>query len=195
MRARRAPAVGESVRAPSRILAQLASALLTRGVAAKAFGDMARLALVVEAAKSATFRNGRINYSRVAARTGLPRRVVRRLLLFEIDSRLAAYETPLYKVKSGWLTDRRYLDRRGRPVPLKMTGANPSFASLVREYGGNLPYRAVFEELKHLGVVTRDADGLCSLRHKAGKSPKRAQRSGVRVEPRQSPRAPRRGGR
>ena len=127
---------------------------------------MARLALVVEAAKSATFKNGKINYSRVAARTGLTRNVVRRLLLFETDSRLAAYGTPLYRVKNGWLTDRRYLDRQGRPVRLKMTGANASFASLVCEYGGDLPHRAVFDELKRLGVVTRDADGLCSIRRR-----------------------------
>jgi len=57
------------------------------------------------------------------------------------------------RVISGWMSDHQFLDRRGRPQRLPITGKKVSFASLVRKFGGDVPHRAVLEELRRIHVV------------------------------------------
>src|SRR5215469_16828936 len=62
------------------LITQLAFVLLPRGMTPKRFGELARSAFVHAAADMSRLRNGRVNYSRVAAQTGLSRADVGRLL-------------------------------------------------------------------------------------------------------------------
>src|SRR5262249_12584304 len=108
-------------------LLELVSDCLANGVTAPTFCDIDRLAFAGAAATSAKFRNGRINYSRVAAQTGLQRAEVRRLLLTDFNNRVVFDRSALNRVVLAWLTDPRYVDPNGYPVHLKFTGTKPSF--------------------------------------------------------------------
>jgi hypothetical protein len=58
------------------------------------------------------------------------------------------------------MSDNRFLDNRGRPLRLPISGARVSFTSLVKEFGGDVPHRAVLEELRRLRVVRQFGETL-----------------------------------
>jgi hypothetical protein len=135
------------------LLTELARALLLRGMTAVAFTELARRAFVSAAAVTATFANGKANCSRIAARTGLSRAEVRKLLGSDTLDLARLYPAPLDQVIGGWCNDRQFTDRAGRPKSLKISGPGSSFAALTRMYAGDLPHRAVLEELRAMGAV------------------------------------------
>lgn len=137
-----------------RLLTELAVVLLQAGITPKHFGELAKQAFVQAAGTLSKFRNGKINRSRVAVMTGLSRVEVKRLLSGQSSmSPVPAQQSRGERVISGWMSDRRFLDARGRPQRLPIAGARVSFKSLVREFGGDVPHRAVLEELRRLRVV------------------------------------------
>jgi hypothetical protein len=144
------------------LLSELALVLLPRGMTPKRFSELARCAFVQAAADIARMRNGRVNHSRVAALTGLTRADVKRLLNrngFESQGGKAAVE----RVIHGWRTDGEFAVYPGRAKPLRIVGRRGSFARLVKKYGGDVPHRAVLEELRRLGAV-HDSLGTVQLR-------------------------------
>lgn len=137
------------------LLTALAGVLLQSGITPKHFGELANQAFVGAAATFSKFRNGAVNRSRVAVITGLSRTEVRRLLMEQPSSRRL---TPIKqnraeRVVSGWISDRKFLDGQGRPHRLPVAGSRVSFSSLVKKYGGDVPHRAVLDELRRLGLV------------------------------------------
>lgn len=135
------------------LLTELAFALLPRGMTPRRFAELARFAFVRAATEMSRLRNGRVNYSRVAAQTGLSRADVKRLLESEVDFHRIAH-APMERVVNGWRTDRLFAYRPGRPKGLRIAGPRASFASLVRKYGGDVPHRAVLDELRRIDAVT-----------------------------------------
>jgi Family of unknown function (DUF6502) len=140
------------------LLTELAFALLPRGMTPRKFSELARFAFVQAATERSRLRNGRVNYSRVAAQTGLSRADVKRLLKSEdVDFRRIAH-APMERVVNGWRTDALYAYRRGRPRSLRISGSGGSFESLVRKYGRDVPHRAVLEELRRIHAVADDGE-------------------------------------
>jgi hypothetical protein len=143
------------------LLTELAVVLLQVGITPKNFGELAKHAFVEAAGTLSKFRNGKINRSRVAVMTGLSRVEVKRLLSKQPSiSSTPAQQSRGERVISGWMSDHRFLDARGRPQRLPVTGARGSFASLVRKFGGDVPHRAVLEELRRLRVVRQIGNSL-----------------------------------
>jgi len=139
------------------LLAELAVVLLQVGLTPKHFAELAKLAFVEAAGTLSQFRNGKINRSRVAVMTGLSRSEVKRILSGKslIARQIPAQQSRGERVLAGWMTDERYLDRSGHPLRIPISGARVSFASLVKQFGGDVPHRAVLEELRRLHVVTQ----------------------------------------
>ena len=129
--------------------------LLQAGITPKHFGELAKQAFVEAAGTLSKFRNGKINRSRVAVMTGLSRAEVKRLLSGRLSmmASIPAQQSRGERVISGWMSDHRFLDGRGRPQRLPIAGTRVSFTSLVRKFGGDVPHRAVLEELRRLRVV------------------------------------------
>lgn len=142
------------------LLTELAFVLLPRGLTPKRFSELARSAFVQAAADMSKLRNGKVNYSRVAAQTGLSRADVKRLLTSNMFDSVRADETPLSRVVSGWRTDRKFADKDGSPKRLRISGTRASFTGLVKKYGGDVPYRAVLDELRRIGAVSADEDNV-----------------------------------
>lgn len=66
----------------------------------------------------------------------------------------------------GWFADARYVDAAGKPRALPMTGP-ASFDELVRKYSGDIPRRAVLDELLAGGMaeVTQSGTVTALRRH------------------------------
>lgn len=138
------------------LLAELALALLPRGMTPRRFGELARFAFVRAATEMSRLRNGRVNYSRVAAQTGLSRADVKRLLKNDVFDSHRIAQAPMERVVNGWRSDRHFAYRAGQPKGLRVAGTRGSFASLVRKYGGDVPHRAVLDELRRIDAITDD---------------------------------------
>jgi hypothetical protein len=142
-------------------LTALASLLVQHGVTTKQFGELSRWAFAKAAANTSRLKNGKINRSRIAAKTGLSRADVGRLLRGS-QTFLRAPCTPLAQVLDGWREDSRFTDRSGRPRSLPITGRGASFATLAANYAKDIPHRAVLEELLGMGAV-REKNGVVTI--------------------------------
>ncbi|MFO1402360.1 MAG: DUF6502 family protein [Steroidobacteraceae bacterium] len=148
-----------SVRTLMRPVARL---MLRSGVTWKQFADAAR-AVFVDVASSEFGKRGRpTNVSRLAILTGISRRDVRRIREQNADESAptsAVYVSPAGRVLSAWHQDADYLDAAGQPRVLPIEGPAPSFESLMREHGGDVPATALLKELLAVRAAERGADG------------------------------------
>lgn len=132
------------------MLMPMAGILLRAGVGAGEFSDLCRHAFVQVAANQLASPRRRRNVSRIAVATGLTRQEVARLLKSDI-AMIRRYPRHLHRanrVLAGWYGDPRYALRSGLPKPLDVRGAGITFYGLVRKYGGDVPPRAVLDELR-----------------------------------------------
>lgn len=147
-------------------LRPLARVLLRSGLNYKQFSEAAKCAFLEEAAGERDRRGNRANVSRIAVRTGLSRKEVRRM----IDARVLQQPTgdivrhiqsTSYAARTlqFWYSDARFLDASGRPTDLMFTGDDASFSSLVRVVGGDVPPGAIRAELLAAGSVVETATG------------------------------------
>jgi len=144
----------------------LARILLRSGVSYRQFADVAKRAFVYESFAAKDSRGRPINTSRVAVRTGLSRKEVRKLL--ETSGELVGsssgmtlnHSGPPAKVLHAWHMDRRFLSDAGTPLDLPFDSGAPCFCDLVRAVAGDVPPGAVRAELKRAGAIVETENGL-----------------------------------
>lgn len=139
--------------------------VLRYGLSYPEFNQMARKLYVDIAMQEAEFRiprRKRQYKSRVACLTGLSRKEVLRLAV----AGRAADETQLHssnraaRVLDAWLKQARYRDAQGKPLvlPFRAASGQRSFSELVRDHSGDIPPRAILDELLHAGACVADND-------------------------------------
>ncbi|MFO7706818.1 MAG: DUF6502 family protein [Desulfobacterales bacterium] len=143
--------------AVGRILKPLVRILLRNGISYGTFAEMAKREFVEVAAREFGVEGRKQSVSRVAVITGLTRKEVRRLAdrRRPADRASADRYHRASRVVAGWRRDANFQDRRGAPAPLPVLGPGKSFQELVRRHGGDVPYRAVLDELLADGSVVK----------------------------------------
>jgi len=146
------------------LLRPLCRLLLRHSVSFSAFADIAKRVYVDVALKDFSLPGKKPTTSRVAVLSGLTRKEVHRLLAEPVVDGAEGFEryNRATRVLTGWARDADFLDRRGRPRPLEPDG-EASFAALVRRYSGDMPARAVLDELVRVGAVERLEDARLQL--------------------------------
>jgi hypothetical protein len=143
-------------------LKPLVHVLLRCGISWREFADLAKTTYV-EVATSDFGKRGRpTNVSRTAVLTGLARREVRkqRESLSGAPKTLPGYVTKASLVLSAWHLEPQFLDKAGRPAPLRMTGKGRSFAALLARCGGSdVRATTLIKELISAGAVRKRRDG------------------------------------
>ncbi len=103
--------------------------------------------------------------SRVSILSGLSRKEVQRVLnlpLLGVDEPLEHYNRAA-RVIAGWVRDPDFLDSTRNPKTLAPQDGATSFAELVRRYSGDVPARAMLNELLRVEAVEQLADGAIRL--------------------------------
>ena len=141
--------------AVARILRPLIRILLRNGVSYGTFADIAKNQFVEVARKEFAIEGRKQTISRLAVVTGLTRKEVHRTLRqSRPDDRSS---TDRYnraaRVIAGWRRDKDFLSPRGSPLALPVSGPGNTFQELVRRYSGDIPHRAVLDELAAEGTV------------------------------------------
>ncbi len=154
-------------RAVLRVLRALVRVLIRHDVALPAFVDLAKRAYVDAAMTDFAIPGRKPSVSRAALLTGLTRKDVQRLVdTADGASALSADAPPdnrAARVVAGWVRDAAFQQDDGEPRPLRFDGEEPSFSTLVRRYSGDMPPRAVLDELLRVGSVQRTDDGRLAL--------------------------------
>jgi len=146
------------------VLRPLVRILLRNGVAYGAFAELARRVYAEVAEREFALAGRKQTVSRISTLTGLTRKEVTRIQSEEGPSQAdnERYNRPA-RVISGWVREKRYHDRRGRPAELQMEGDARSFSALVREFSGDIPPRAMADELARVGAIEIMPDGKVRL--------------------------------
>jgi hypothetical protein len=139
--------------------------MLRHGLSAYDFSRIANIAFVQAAGDILREQGKPASFSRVSAITGLHRHVVSDIVNspdpygpaepIEKDYR----QNRLARVLTGWYESPRYTDEDGRPMLLPAEGPPPSFASLVREFSGDIYPGIILDELLEVGVIEVREDG------------------------------------
>jgi hypothetical protein len=152
-----------------RILRSLVRILLRYGMPYDGFAELAKRVYVDVAKSDYPLPNRKQSISRISTLTGIYRREVSRLLeLPDIDdSEITGKHNRAERVIGGWLHDSDYSDAEGRPLDLTIEGDEPSFTHLVRKYSGDIPVRAILDELLRVGAVEMSEAGRVHLLSRA----------------------------
>ena len=151
--------------AVTRLLKPLARILLRHNVSFLTFSDLAKRVFVEVAEETFPPQGRKQSDSRIAMLTGLSRKEVLRVkrLPHPSDDEAMAQQERSTRVISGWTRDPRFLDAEGDPLPLHFDGQEGSFCDLARRYSGDIPPRAVLDELFRVGLAERQEDGSIRL--------------------------------
>lgn len=149
------------------LLRPLFRLLLRHQVSFGAFEELAKRVYVEVALNDFGIPGKKPSISRASILSGLTRKEVQRLLSTSDGmSNSRALDSERYnraaRVLTGWVRDSQYLDAKGQPKALSVDG-DDGFAALVRRHSGDMPARAVLDELERVGAVHRRDDGLIEL--------------------------------
>lgn len=147
-----------------RLLRPLVRILLNRGVPYNMFAEIARWAYVDVAAREFGIPGRKQTDSRVSVLTGLTRKEVARIKGLEKPEDRAAelsYNRAA-RVMSAWIREYPLEGTASGAAPLPIEGRR-SFSDLVRRHSGDMPVRAVIDELVRIGAVRVRESGEAEL--------------------------------
>lgn len=165
------PRVGQALTAAvERVLRPLFRILLRNHMSFKAFVDIAKHTYVDVAADEFGIPGKKTSVSRVALLSGLTRKEVQRLLDAPAvdDAEAGERYNRAARVVAGWIRDPEFSDANGNPKVLALQdGGSANFAALARRFSGDIPFRAVLDELLRVGVVEKINDETVRLKTRA----------------------------
>ena len=143
----------------ARLLRPLFRVLLRHSMSFVAFEALAKRVYVEVAMKDFGIEGKKPTISRASILSGLTRKEVQRLLS---ERHAAAPEegeqyNRAARVLTGWVRDADFTDPRAGPRKLPVDG-QWGFAELVRRYSGDMPARAILDELVRVGAVRQHED-------------------------------------
>ena len=148
----------------ARILRPLARLMIANGITLPTAVEMLKEAYVDVASRDFPLGDAPATDTRVSLLTGVHRKDVKRLRAGVRRAGAAPTESlnVLSEVVTRWATDRRYLDRDGRPKPLPRVAAGNrlTFDSLAYGISSDLKPRPILDELLRLGVVSEEGERL-----------------------------------
>ena len=138
-----------------RLLRPLVRLLLRHGISYGAFADLAKAVYVDVADKEFSVEGKKQTASRISIVTGLSRKEVARVQAIETreDEAVMQQYNRAARVISGWVRDQQFHKQENEPADLMLEGDDKSFASLVKIYSGDMPSRAILDELLRVKAV------------------------------------------
>lgn len=148
-----------------RVLTPLVRILLRNGISFGTFAEIAREVFTRVAVQEFDIQGRKQSISRVAVITGLTRKAVKEAMEqpAEKDDDIDENYNRAARVIAGWRRDPEFQKPDGEPACLPFHGNSASFSALVKRYSGDVPARAVLDELKRIQAVAQADDGVVEL--------------------------------
>ena len=148
-----------------KLLRPLVRILLRNGVSYSSFADLAKWVYVDVAMREFGVEGRKQSVSRVSIITGLSRKEVARVRQLPKPDDRASSESynRAARVIAGWRRDPDFCDGHGEPAVLPMADEGISFSELVKRFSGDVPARAILDELIRVRAVEPLKDGRVRL--------------------------------
>lgn len=148
-----------------RLLRPLVQILLRNGVSYHTFSEFAKWVFIDVASKDFGIRGRKQSTSRVSVITGISRKEVKRVkqLPRPDDSASTEKYNRAARVITAWRREREFVDAEGEPALLPMSGSGATFSKLVKRFSGDVPVRAILDELIRIGAMERLDDSRLHL--------------------------------
>ncbi len=148
-----------------RLFRPLVRVLLRNGVSYRTFADFAKWVYVDVATKEFGIEGRKQSTSRVSVITGLSRKEVKRVRELPRPDDTASVEryNRAARVIAAWRRESNFQDAEGNAAPLLLDGPGATFSELVKRFSGDVPVRAILDELIRIGAVERLEDGRVGL--------------------------------
>lgn len=147
------------------ILTPLVRILLRNGVSYGTFSDIAKEVFARVAKDDFSIDGRKQTISRVSVLTGLNRKAVKTIL--EKPKEKAVERDEAYnraaRVIAGWRRDAEFQSNQGEPADLPFTGDSGSFTALAKKYSGDIPARAVLDEMTRVEAAKKTENGFIRL--------------------------------
>jgi len=138
------------------LLRPLIKMLIRHNVSQSEFVEISRRAYVDVAFADFAIPGKPKTVSHAAVVTGLSRKEVLRI------QKLKGLHEPIEsshinrasRVVSGWMHDKNFIGKDGKPLPLPVKGKEPSFEILVKRYSGDITWGAVLDEMLRVKTIT-----------------------------------------
>jgi hypothetical protein len=152
-----------------RLLRPLARVCLRSGLPYGAFADLAKRVFVEVAGAEFGVEGRKQSVSRISVITGLSRKEVSRVRTLPApdDGEATDRYNRAARVITGWVRDPEFGEPAGGPARLPFEGRKGSFAALVKRYSGDVPPRAILDELLRVGAAERLDDDTLRLLSRA----------------------------
>ncbi len=148
----------------ARLLRPLVKIMLQHGMSYGAFAEILKRVYVDVADNEFHVDGRKQSVSRVSVLTGLNRKEVSRVKsLPPLESTgLDERHNRAARIATAWFRDPAYHNDVGDPMPLPFEGKG-SFSELVKKYSGDMPPRAVADELQRVGAIELAEDSRLKL--------------------------------
>lgn len=144
----------------SAIAYRVARVFLSAGLSFGDFQEIARSEFCRAAQNLIESRGERATTSRIAVLTGLSRSDVSKTRrLTSVPSSRAHYKARTDRVMHGWHADPDFTNQFGEPLPLPIKGSQ-SLDALCKRYSGDIPTRALMQELIARGMIQATRENL-----------------------------------
>ncbi len=154
-----------------KVLRPLVRIFLRNNVPYGTFADLAKKVFVDVASEEFGLPGRKQTDSRISIITGLNRKEVRRVKALPQLNEASESVTERYhraaRVISGWTREARFLDKTGQPAELPLEGEDAAFSELVKQFSGDVPVRALLDELIRANCVERLGNGAIRLKTRA----------------------------
>ena len=143
-----------------RLFTPLVRLLVKKGIAHKELGDLIKRAYIDVSEQELIETKGKATASAIAIMTGMTRKEVATLRDMPLDQ---GGQTNRYnravRVISGWQVDSEFTTAKGKPRILPLHGESGSFDALVARYSGDMPVKAMLDELERVNAVEVSGNG------------------------------------
>ncbi|WP_243755231.1 DUF6502 family protein [Thiomicrorhabdus sp. 6S3-12] len=150
----------------SKLLRPLVRILIRQGIPSSHLESLVRKAYVDESFALNEAKGSKTTVSSVAAQTGLSRKEVKRLK--ELPESDAQQQQQKYnratRVLSAWVHHDAFIDQDGKPLPLNLSDKEPSFAQLIKKFSGDIPVKAMLDQLTSAGCIRVEDDQVYLLK-------------------------------
>lgn len=152
-----------------KLLRPLVRLSLKKGISYGTFISLVKWVFYDVVKKEFTIEGRKQTHSRISVITGFSRKEVKRLSEIEPPTNRSQSEqyNRAARVISGWRRDNSYVDDQDRPIAVPITGEGATFENLVKRFSGDMPHRAVLDELTRLGALKMESNGRVQLVHDA----------------------------
>lgn len=143
-----------------RLFFPLVRLLVRKGIAHKELGDLIKRVYIDVSEQELIETKGKASTSAIAIMSGMTRKEVAALRDLPLDGvgHTNRYNRAV-RVISGWRVDPEFTTARGKPRVLPLHGDNGSFEALVARYSGDIPVKAMLDELQRVGAVETSGSG------------------------------------